>query len=187
MLGMICLLATTLHAERAPRGPDDLMAEAELVVVGKIVEQKITSGGSKRGPGLGNYDWMIDLTLQVTKVEKGSLEGNSIVARGFIAKSRAGLVGYIGENGHHPLPGPGTMVRAHLLRRDRHWEILYPNGMTSPDGVEANLTETEAVRQLGDERFTFLLPIELWILFALIIGAGLLLRELVRWVSRKRS
>ena len=135
MVGIVCLLATTLFAERAPRSLAQLLEEAEFVVVGPIVDLQVQTERSHVETGFGNYDWAIDVTLQITNVEKGRFEGSSIVARCFRIKSRKSAVEYMTPSGNHPIPAPGTMVRAHLYQRDQRWRVVYPNGLVDPQGT----------------------------------------------------
>jgi hypothetical protein len=135
MVGTFCLLATTLLAERAPRSPAQLLEEAELVVVGRIADLQIRTERSHIETGFGNYDWAIDVTLQITNVEKKRFEGNTIVARCFRIKSRKSVVEYMTPSGNHPIAAPGAMVRAHLYQRDHRWRVVYPNGLVDSRGA----------------------------------------------------
>ena len=184
MVGMLCLLATILLAERAPRSPAQLLEEAELVVVGRIVDLQVQTERSHVETGFGNYDWAIDVTLQITNVEKGRFEGTSIVARCFRIKSRKSVVEYMTSSGNHPIPAPGTMVRAHLYQRDHQWRVVYPNGLVDPRGA-TELPDAAAVRQLEGGGYTYGLPVELWGALCVLIAVPLLLGWVIRRVWRR--
>jgi hypothetical protein len=175
----IGLLATTLPAERAPRSPNELVKASDLVVVGRIVDLQIQTERSHIETSFGNYDWAIDLTLQIEKVEKGESSGDTIVARCFRIKSRKSAVEYMTPSGNRPIPAVGTPVRAHLYERDQVWRVVFPNGLGGPRG-EKQLTDAEAVRQLEGGGYTYWLPLEIWV----VIGAVLILPLLLGWVIR---
>lgn len=158
------------------------------MVVGRIVAVQIKTERSHAETGFGNYDWAIDVTLQVNNVEKGRLEGDSIVARCFRIKARKSLVEYITDSGNHPIPAPGTMVRAHLYQHEGRWRVVCPNGLADPQGV-TELPEAGAVRRLKGGGYTYWLPLELWGALGVIVAVPLLLRWLIRrlwrWIQRK--
>jgi len=184
MVWLLCFAATTLPAERFPRNPAQLFEEAELVVVGRIVDLQVTTERSHVETGFGNYDWAIDLTLQITNVEKGRFEGDSIVARCFRIKSRKSVVEYVTASGIRPIPAVGTPVRAHLyFPRDHRWRVVYPNGLVSPKGA-AELPDAETVRRLEGRGYTYGLPLELWVAMGVLVAVSALLRWLIRRLWR---
>ena len=71
--------------------------------------------------------WAIDLTLQVTNVEKGQFTGDKIVARCFRIKSRKSGWEYMTPSGNHPIPAVGTLVRAYLYECERRWATTLIN------------------------------------------------------------
>jgi hypothetical protein len=150
LLAVFCCLTPSLQAERLPLNPAQLLEEAELVVVGRIVDLQIKTERSHVETGFGNSDWAIDLTLQITNVEKGRFEGDTIVARCFRIKSRKSVWELMTPSGNRPIPAPGTMVRVHLYQRDHRWRVVYPNGLVDPQGATA-LPDAEAVPSLRVE------------------------------------
>jgi len=178
------MFATTLFAERAPRSPAQLLEEAEFVFVGRIVDLQVQTERSHVETGFGNYDWAIDVTLQITNVEKGRFEGTSIVALCFRIKSRKSVVEYMTPSGNHPIPAPGTMVRAHLYQRDHRWRVVYPNGLVDPQGV-TELPDAETVRRLEGGGYTYGLPLELWGAMGMIVAVPLLLGWVIRRLWRR--
>ena len=183
LLAVFCFLAASLQAERFPRSPAQLIEEAELVVVGQIMDLQVGTERSHIETGFGNYDWAIDVTLQITNVEKGRFAGDSIVARCFRIKSRKSVVEYMTPSGNHPIPAPGTMVRAHLYQRDHRWRVVYPNGLVDPQGT-TELPDAEPVRQLEGGGYTYGLPLELWGAIGALVAIYLLLRWMIRWLWR---
>jgi hypothetical protein len=170
LLIALCLVwAPSAVAERAPLSQAELMEHAHLVVVGRIVDLDIKTERSHIERGLGNYDWAIDVTIEIGEVERGRFEdSNTIVARCFRIKSRKTSTEYLTPSGNHPIPGVGTDVRAYLTMSDGLWRVIFPNGL-QPVSQGAKLTDAPAVIQLSGGGYTFLLPMELWIL-ALVIG-----------------
>ncbi len=184
IITVLWLFATTLFAERAPRSPAQLLAEAELVVVGEIVELQVKTERSHIETGFGNDDWAIDLTLKVEKIEKGQFENNSIVARCFRIKSRKSAMEYMTPSGNHPIPSVETPVRAHLYQRDNRWRVVFPNGLTSlQPGVE--LADAKAVSQLAGGGYTFALPLEIWGAMGAIVVVPLILGWVIRRLWRR--
>lgn len=157
-------------AERAPLSQAELTEHAHLVVVGRIVDLDIKTERSHIERGFGNYDWAIDVTIEIDEIERGRFEdSNTIVARCFRIKSRKTSTEYLTPSGNHPIPGVGTDVRAYLTMRDGLWRVIFPNGF-QPLSDDAKLTDAPAVTRLSGGGYTFLLPMELWIV-ALVIGA----------------
>ena len=179
LLAVFCFLATSLQAERFPRSPAQLLEEAQLVVVGRTADLQIKTERSHVETGFGNYDWAIDLTLQITNVEKGRFEGNTIVARCFRIKSRKSVVEYMTPSGNNPIAAPGAMVRAHLYQRDHRWRVVYPNGLVDPRGA-TELPDADPVRQLEGGGYTYGLPLELWGALGALIAVPLLLGWVIR-------
>jgi hypothetical protein len=152
--------------------------------------------------GFGNFDWGVYLTLRVQTVAKGDgvTAGDRVVARCFVIKSRKSQLEYVSLQSHYPIPAVGQTVRAHL---DRDWElpsnprsfVQYfvepPNGFTAVDG--AGLVTSEAVDKLYSRRmpFTYLLPLELWILgpllLAMVAGCVCLVLNIRRWFIGRRA
>ena len=70
----------------APRSLAQLQ-QAELIVVGTILQVEIKSESAEFERGFGNYDWGIYLTLSVDVVEKGKLSDSENVFRCFRIQS----------------------------------------------------------------------------------------------------
>ena len=116
-----------------------------------------------------------------------SSDSENIVARCFRIKTRKSQTEYLTPSGNHPIPRIGTRVRAYLYARDQSWGVICPNGF-QPVSDNDKLSNAEVVTKLKTGGFTFLLPIELWIL-GLVIGLPLILATLfvVRVRRRRRS
>jgi hypothetical protein len=180
VLGCLCLLASTAVAERAPLSAEQLVKESDLVVVGQITNLTVGTERSRIERGFGNYDWAIDLTLKITAVEKGTLaSSNTVVARCFRIKSRKSMTEYLSVGGNYPIPGVGTAVRAHLYQRDGRWRVVFPNGL-APVSDRTALTDAAAVGALRGGGYTYLLPLELWVLIVLILVIATIVLVLVK-------
>ncbi len=190
LVPIFCVLTLTLRAEKLPQSPAQLREHSDLIVVGRIVDLQIGTERSHIETGFGNYDWAIDLTLHVTKVEKGEFTGDSLEARCFRIKSRKSVVEYMTPSGNHPIPAVGTLVRAHLYQRDRRWRVVFPNGLAEPQAA-SELPDAKAVQQLKEGGYTYGLPFELWVAIAVIVIVPLVLgwviRRLWRWMKSKRA
>ena len=192
LLSFVCqsFLCSLLLAEKAPLSPEALVDESDLVVVGEVVDLRIRSERSHIEQGFGNYDWAIYVTIEFTDVEKGVLEdSDTILARCFRIKTRKSLTEYLTPSGNRPIPGVGTTVRAHLYadKDDGSWRVVFPNGLASTSG-EARLSDADAVQKLSSGGFTFLLPIELWIVFLVIgIPIAIIFVLVIVFVRRRRS
>jgi hypothetical protein len=157
----LCLLAVpTVRAEKAPLTSEELEQEAELIVVGSIESLNIDVERSRYDPGLGNEDWAIDARIKVAWVEKGTWTSDHIDARCFRAKSRASLQGFVSPSGHRPIPDRGTQVRAYLRESGAGWEVVLPNGFSSPH-PDFDLSDAKQI-DLADVEHPYLLPIETW-------------------------
>ena len=63
---LLCLLAVpAVRGEKAPLSTEELVQEAELIVVGHVESLNINVGPSRHEPGHGNEDWVIDATIKV--------------------------------------------------------------------------------------------------------------------------
>jgi len=183
----LCALAGTLYAERFPLSPAGLARESELILVGRILALTVGVERSHIETGFGNYDWAIDLTLRIQRIEKGQYDqSDTIVVRCFRIKSRKSVVEYLTVSGNHPIPGAGEEVRAHLYRRGGVWRVVFPNGVGPVTG-QAPLADASAVPVRGGGTYTYWLPLELWICIA---GAGMIfivIRSLIRRFRRLHS
>lgn len=175
-LALVTVLAPSLHAERRPRTPEELVSMAEVIVVGRITDLKFTMARSETVDYIGNYDLLVDVTLDPSRIEKGEFpQGVPVVARGFRSQSRLSLTGRIGLGGHRPIPPVGTEVRAHLVEARGGWSILYPNGLVAVDsGVR--LDDAPEITAQRRRPFTLWLPIEHWIVITVVglIGVGVI-------------
>ena len=173
-------------AEKCPLTLDELQRQADAIVVAQIEKIRIESGRSDIERGFGNLDWEIYLTLVLENVEKGDPSRERLEARCFRIKSRKSVRELLTPSGHHPIPGTGTRVRAHLRGHDGSWSVLLPNGLTSVEDIRgrpgAKLADAPEVYQLNSRPFTYLLPLELWI----VVGVAVLIGTR-RWRQRSRK
>jgi hypothetical protein len=180
-----------LVAARAPRSPAQLLAEADLVVVAEVMEIEIQSERSRVETGFGNYDWGVYHRLRVNTVEKGdsAVAGEEIVARCFVIRSRKSATEYLSLQSHNPIPETGQIVRAYLRRADVTYMIVHPNGYASTVGTP--LVQSAAVKQLRKGGYTYLLPLELWIisglLAALVASVVCVIINVRRYLARRRA
>ena len=179
-------LCSTAAADKAPLSAEGLQNEADVVVAATIEKIRIETEVSQF-EGAGNWDWGIYLTLRVESVEKGSFEGETLEARCFRIKSRRSAYEYLTPAGHYPIPETGARVKAFLERAGSSWDVILPNGLApiSADGQEPSdaLPEAKQVAELRSLTYTYLLPIEGW-LIALVIGIPLVL--CIRWFWRRK-
>jgi hypothetical protein len=165
------LPSSAIYAERFPLTQAALLAEAQAVVVGTVRELEIQEEQSDMERGSGNYDWAIDLVIDVGHVEKGDLGNASIVVvRCFRIKSRKSFWEFVSVSGNHPIPDVGTEVRAYLYRDHARWRAIYPNGISSAAeaGSETPLKDADAVVRLPSPCYTYLLSTEAWLLLAVL-------------------
>lgn len=153
-------------AEKAPLSVEELQIQSDLIVVATIEQIRAESEPSQFEPASGNSDWGIYLTLQVEAVERGQFADRRLEARCFRSRQRRSWVECLTPSGHHPIPAIGTRVRVYLEDRDRSWHVVLPNGIVPLDGDEVEAWE---VTQLRASAFTYVLPIELWVLLILIV------------------
>src|SRR4029078_10370508 len=103
-LGVLNLSHGRLLAGRAPLSQEKLLEEADLVVVGEIVDLRVEVERSQT-EGFGSYDWAIYTKIRIDEIEKGEAErSNTIFARSFRIKSRLSAPGYFSPSGNHPIP-----------------------------------------------------------------------------------
>ena len=111
-------------------------------------------------------------SIAVESVQKGEgvKSGEQLVARCYRPKSRLGFVQRDSLQGHRPVPAPGQQVRAYLVRGRGTYSVVHPNGFTPTDS--GRLFEADEVAQLRRRSpvFTLLLPLELWVLIAVIVA-----------------
>jgi hypothetical protein len=178
-----CALAVSAHAERAPLPPAGLIAESDLILTGQILDHRITTERAHVESGFGNYDWAIDLTLKIQSIEKGEFDpSKTIIIRCFRVKSRKSMAETLTVGGNHPIPDVGSEVRAHLYRRGDLWRVVYPNGLV-PVPDHAPLADAAAVRALSSHTYTYGLPIEGWIVIAVM---GMVVYFCLRLIRRSR-
>jgi hypothetical protein len=170
----LCLLtAPAARGDKAPLSREELEQEANLIVVGRVDHLSIETVPARFEPGHGNTDRVIDLRIRIEVVEKGTWTSDHIQVRSFRAKSRAGLRSAMSPSGHRPIPDYGTQVRAYLCKTAEGWEALLPNGFSSPD-AGAKLLDSQQFA-FSDNKYTYLLPIEVWLLVVIVALAAVLL------------
>ena len=184
-VGCYFLLASTLFAAKPPQSTAQLIDESDLVIVAQIINLEIGIERSHIVRGFGNYDWAIDLTFRITDVEKGLFEqSDTITARCFRIKSRTSMLECFAPSGNRPIFAVGTSVRAHLYKDEGLWRVVLPNGLVSvSDHSESD--HAEAIRQLRS-RFTYLLPLELWLLIFVIAVLVVVIVMIIRLLRRRR-
>lgn len=190
MLATAACLATHAIAEKAPRSLSELQT-SDLIVVGTITHIRIESEPSRIERGLGNRDWGIYVTLAVEKVERGHFSDTEIKFRCYRVRYRRSFIEYFSANGHSPIPGTGTTIRAYLDGEPPHWSAVYPNGITAPDANEyttfwanRNLSSAAELAGLRGRMFTYFLPLELW---GLLLVVGVPLTVLGAVIARQRT
>jgi len=185
-VGCHFLLASNLFAAKPPLNSAQLIEESDLVIVAQIINLEIRIERSHIECGFGNYDWAIDLTLKITEVEKGLFEkSDTIIARCFRIKTRKSMLECFSPNGNYPIPPVDTSVRAHLYKDNGLWRVVLPNGLVSlSTHVESAHAEVE--RQLSSKRFTYLLPLELWLLILVFAVLVVVIVMIIRLLRRRR-
>lgn len=180
-------LSSTAAADKAPLSDEALQNEAQVILVATIEKIRVETGASQfEGPS--NWDWGIYLTLRVESVERGKVEEETLEASCFRIKSRRSVSEYLTPSGHHPIPEVGTRVKAYLEHRSSSWDVVLPNGLVSiPDGSQetgVRLPDARQVTELQSLTYTYLLPLEAWLL-VLIVGASVLF--CVRWIRKRQA
>ena len=184
LLTVLLILLTSLavtqsvNAGKAPLSPEGLQRGADLTVVGQVEKLRIETERSRVESGFGNYDWAIYVTIEVDAVEKGTLSEDTIEARCFRIKSRRSAHEYLTPSGNRPIPGVGTDVRAYLCGVPDSWNVVFPNGLASPDPT-TELVDASELRQLGTGGFTYLLPAEIWLVLVLVGVPALVVGKLL--------
>ncbi len=172
--------APPLLAERAPRSLAQLTEEADAIVVGDIVGLEVKNERLLIERGGGNYDWAVYSKIRVRDVEKGDVTaGSDLLARSFVIKSRKSRNEYLTPSGNHPIPDVGAQVRVFLYDQDSSWHVIFPNGY-QPATDNASLQDAEWVIALKRGGYTYLLPIELWLILSLFAIVATALVRVVR-------
>ena len=188
------LLTPVVFAEKFPLSLDELQTEADAIVMAHIEHIRIESESSRFERAFGNADWGIYLTLRVETVEKGKLSETQLEARCFRIKYRTSCMRYLTPSGHYPIPGTGTRVRAFLEMESGSWNVVLPNGLIPPDANEysahwssytnrsgPNCPDAAEITALRSRGYTYVLPLEIWVLIFVAIGLYKLAVALVRW------
>lgn len=189
---MALLLSSTAFSAKRSLSLDELQAQADAIVVANIEHVRIESERSRINAAFGNADWGIYLTLRLEALEKGNVSDEQLEVRCFRVKCRRTFSDIFAPSGHYPIPGTGTRVRAYLENDDGSWNVLLPNGIVPLDSNEfeaywsshtngpdnPDATEVTALRG----RFTYLLPLELWVLILVAVGLFKMAVALVRWL-----
>jgi hypothetical protein len=172
-------LTTPAFAEKFPLTIAKLRSEADVIVVASVEHIRVESEPSQIERGFGNSDWGIYLTFKVEMVEKGDVLDEQLEARCFRIKSRKSSMEFLTPSGHHPIPGPGTRVRAYLEKENGLWRVVLPNGITSVESSnelpDSNLLDATKVTQLRSPAFTYIFPLEIWVVVVPVIILGILL------------
>lgn len=179
----VLLFGTAVIAEQRPRSTEELRVESDIILCGTVSQFTIESEKSDDG-GI----WAIVVRVEVEDIEKGHFEESEIEARCFRVKKAV-----IGLNGHRPIPKVGTRVRCYLKEgnssgRDTKQallpEIVYPNGISSLDGLALEDAPEIAKLTVG---YTHPFEREFWILLALFGVLVLVVIRVLAWFLRKRT
>src|SRR5262245_28574701 len=166
---LVVLCPEELLAAEAPKSPERLREAASHIVTGEVTGIEVRCRYSEIEEG--GFDHAILCSIAVARVEKGEgvKPGEQLVARCFRPKTRLAVGQLASLQGHWPVPAPGQQVRAYLVKGRGTYEVVHPNGFAPPDG--GRLVEADEVTQLGrwSPVFTLLLPLELWLLIAVIV------------------
>ncbi|MFM8932989.1 MAG: hypothetical protein ACKOS8_14070 [Gemmataceae bacterium] len=181
---LVWIAVPSVRADLAPASPEELRQRATLIVEGVIEGLRIGREPSEFEPGIGNSDWGIDLTLRVDRVLKGQAPAGPLVARCFRVRQRRSLGESLTPSGHHPIPGVGARVTAHLNGEDDAWRVVLPNGIRVLDGPDSDAPEIQGLRSGG---YTWLLPVEWWAVAGLTGGALVLAYRVIRRRRRWRN
>jgi hypothetical protein len=166
---LLVLCSEKLPAAEAPKSPERLRDEASHIVTGEVTGIEIHYRDSEIEEG--GFDHAIECSIAVDRVEKGEgvKPGEQLAARCFRPGSRLTAGQKISRQGHWPVPAPGQHVRAYLVRGRGTYYVVHPNGFTPTNS--GPLVEADEVAQLGrwSPVFTLLLPLELWVVIAVVV------------------
>jgi hypothetical protein len=166
---LLVLRPEPLLAAEAPKSPERLREAASHVVTGEVTRIEIRSRYSEIEEG--GFDYAIWCTIAVAAVEKGEgvKPGDPLVAHCFRPRTRLAIGQFASLQGQSPIPAPGQQVRAYLVKGRGNYSVVHPNGFTATNSSQ--LVEADEVTQLGQwsGMFTLLLPLELWVLIALLV------------------
>ncbi|MEM7479037.1 MAG: hypothetical protein AAF483_28980 [Planctomycetota bacterium] len=182
LLTIACmLLCSAASAQKAPRSIAEMEDISDVILVGTIAGLRSESRPSRIESGFGNTDWVITLTLAVREVEVGDLSSEEVEVRCIRVRSRKSVFGLVSLTGHRPIPGIGSVARFYLKKDAGAWAVVMPNGIAAvtndEDGGARRLGDATEVSKLGSPRYTFFLPIELWVGVAVL---GILAIPVVR-------
>ena len=152
-------------AEIFPLPAERLHGEADAIVIATVQSIRIQSEPATFDRAFGNSDWGIYLTLKVESVERGTVAGHTLEARCFRTRMRRFLGEYATPSGHHPIPEAGTRVKAFLKQNSSGWSVVLPNGLEPIGGTGS---DAETVSSLSSRRFTYLLPLEVWLVLLVL-------------------
>ena len=157
-----------LRAAEFPKSPERLREAASHVVTGQVAAVEVRSEYSNIEEG--GFDYAIWCTIVVDAAEKGEgvKPGDRLVARCFRPKIRLAIGQSASLQGHSLIPAPGQHVRAYL-QKGRGYCVVHPNGLAPAQGDQ--LAPADEVDRLGrwSPWFTLLLPLELWVLIAVLV------------------
>lgn len=177
-------LKSLAYAEKAPLSVGELQKRADAIIVAAIENVRVESEPSRFERALGNSDWGIYLTLRLETVEKGNVPDNQLEARCFRIKHRRSSTEYLTPSGHHPIPATGTRVRVYLEKEEGVWHVVLPNGIVC---LEGNAQDAIEVARLRNRAYTYLLPIEIWVLLVIVgIAVLICITSIVRWFQRRQ-
>ena len=146
---LLSLVAAPTHATAAiaPLSPTELKEEAEQIFVGKVLSVTETEAQSTRFDDDTKFtDRTFTITMGVISVlkSKSVTVGAQVKVQAWqpVAGKRAGLIGFVGPQGHVPIPKKGDIVTvytakpnhtdatpADAAKKPRFLVPLLPNGM----------------------------------------------------------
>lgn len=126
------------------------------------------------------------MTIKVDAVEKGTFLQDRIEARCFRIKSRRSNLECYTPSGNYPIPDAGTHVRAYLYGPPDPWNVIFPNGLASPD-PDTELADASQLKQLRSGGFTYVLPGEIWVLVLISVVLGKLLQRRLKKVQARHG
>ena len=120
------LLVLPVWAALPPQSPEDLKAEADLVVTATVTDV------SKRSVELeaGYTNTVYEVDLKVDKVEKGKMTGSALLVTCWTPENRP--EGWVGPQGQNEIPKSKERGRFYLRDvGEGAYEILEPNGWSA--------------------------------------------------------
>lgn len=155
----ISLLPLSSSAALPPLSPEELDADAEVIVTGTVTSNEIAVTGS-----LSHTRWVIELQVKLDSVIKGDGQmepGWTLPVQVWkVRKSKS-----VGAQGQNDIPAAGSRAQF-WLEKNSHgdWEALEPNGISLLDGgAELDLSHPNRMYTVR----------QIFIYASLVTGAGM--------------